>query len=98
MIVWSLLGLVLALALEAMEAVLFPHAKVGRAALESSSTFVFWSGYIALLAMIPISAFRPVNRFSLHGDCRARAKNCLLSFGLSVVATLGMAIFVARAL
>ena len=98
MIVWSLLGLAMAFAIESIDPVLFPDGKAVRIVLESVSTLAFWSGYIALLAMIPISAFRPVNRFSFRGDCRTRAQNFLLSVGLSVVVTLGMAIFVANAL
>jgi len=98
MIIASLLVVVLAFVLEAVETVLFPHAQPLRAALEKSSTFAFWSGYIALLATIPISVFRPLNRFSLHGDCRARGRNFLLGIGLSVLVTLGVAILVAQAL
>jgi hypothetical protein len=98
MIVWALLGLALAFAFEGIETILFPHAKTLRVALEYSSTCVFWIGYIGLLAMLPVSVFRPLNRFSLHGDCRSRTQNFLLSLVSTALITLGIVLFAAHSL
>ena len=43
-------------------------------------------GMFGIFALVPISAFRPQNRFSLSGDCKQRAK----VFALSVFTAVGL--------
>ena len=54
-------------------------------ALQSASEFVSialgWGSIYALMALIPISAFRPTNTFSMRGECTLRAENFLLCAG-----------------
>ena len=51
-----------------------------------------WTAVIGIFALVPISPFRPYNRFSLRGDCQQRA----MAFGLSVLTA--FAIFVGTVL
>jgi hypothetical protein len=40
--------------------------------LEIIGMGLFWIGYAAIWILLPISAFRPKNRFYLDGDCKLR--------------------------
>ena len=51
-----------------------------------------WTAMIGIFALVPISPFRPYNRFSLRGDCQQRVK----TFGLSVFTAI--AVFVGAVL
>lgn len=87
--IWLAVGLMATgWALEALHILVWPHYRVAAKVMEYLGTGVAWAGYACILALIPISAFRPENRFYLNGDCGLRAKR----FGL--VLAVNFAVFV----
>ena len=42
--------------------------------MEEISTAFQWIGLAGLILLLPVSAFRPFNKYSLHGHCGQRAK------------------------
>ena len=64
---------------------LWVHLGLHAYSLEIIGTGLFWLSYIALWILLPVAAFRPVDRFYLHGDCLLRLRKFGLVFGALTV-------------
>jgi hypothetical protein len=82
-------------AMDAVDGPLWVHFGVHTTVLEYVGTGLVWGAYAFLLALIPISAFRPERRFYLKGDCRLRAKRCGFVVGVNVAIFVLIAVTVA---
>jgi hypothetical protein len=85
---WVWLAVAVMLVARIMDAVTGPlwvHFGLHATALEYIGMGLGWCAYAFLLALIPISTFRPERRFYLRGDCRLRAKRCGFVVGVNVV-------------
>lgn len=83
-------------ALDAVTSPLRIHLGIHVDVLEYLGGAIFWIGYGVLWALLPVSAFRPENRFYLSGDCTQRARRFGLVLGIIVL--VHVLIFIALAL
>ena len=53
--------------------------------VEGLSTILGWIGVVGLFILLPVSAFRPFNEFSLKGYCRQRAKLFGITLAINIM-------------
>jgi hypothetical protein len=72
-------------ALDAVTGPLWVRFGIHATALEYVGGGIWVLGYGLLWVLLPVSAFRPENRFYAHGDCLLRAKCFGLVLGLLLI-------------
>lgn len=80
-----MVSIVVGWALDAMTGPLWVRFGIHATALEYVGGGVAILGYWLLWVLLPVSAFRPENRFYTRGDCSLRAKRFGLVLGLLFV-------------
>jgi hypothetical protein len=84
-------------ALDAVTGPLWVRFGIHAGVLETLGTGLWWFAYAVLWLLLPVSAFRPENRFYTQGDCLLRVKRFALILSLLAVMHLLIAVSVAFA-
>lgn len=85
-------------ALEFVSRYLWMNHRMPSLVQELISSALGWTAIIGIFALVPISAFRPRNRFSLGGDCKQRARIFALTASTAIGLVLLYAIAIASAI
>lgn len=66
--------------------------------VEVTSTILGWIGIVGLFILLPVSAFRPFNEFSMNGHCRQRAKLFGITLATNIMIFAGVVWMIGKAL
>lgn len=73
---WSVLACLLGYSLDKSAQTLGAYWRVPLQSSETLGLSLFFLGYTALWVLLPVSLFRPEDRFYIGDDCALRARRC----------------------